>query len=359
MKKGVSLAASLIICVSILAPCAKAADSGKTVVSLDTIEKIMVSSSEDLKKLNADLKDAESDYSDFYKIVESLKKANAESPSATLTSSYNANKANRDNYYIVYLNQKMQYDKNVQQLVLKAKQLYFAYNTDLTQEQCKLKQLEYEKQEFAAADAKLKAGYLSQNEFDSISLELATYSDSYASQQQKTKSDLQSLITGLGLKTEDTGVEVAAPAIDEAAFSTIPSISFSDDNTAMLANNVSVKALEAALEVRKEATIKDYSKMDTLTVSIEQAKNNAVLSFQQQYNALSDAYNAYKTALSAYKVKNTAYENAKLKYQYGYISILQLNGLELSKIQSDIALSSQRENLYLAFLRYNQMKSGS
>ncbi|MDP4110053.1 MAG: hypothetical protein Q8878_08505 [Bacillota bacterium] len=354
MKKAVSLLLCFVILCMELATAAFAEDAK---VSLETIEGIMQNNSAELKKLAADLKDAESDYSDNYRMVESLKKLNAEGPSAELTSQYLSYKKYRDDANIYYLTLKMQYQNAVQLKVLAAKQLYLGYNLDLKEEGAALKQLEYKKQEIAANGARLKAGYITKNEYDAASTDLKASEDLAETKKQETAKDLLSLKTALGMSDADKA-EIAPASVDETAFSKIPEISFEKDSAEMLSKNAAVLAKQAALEIRQTATVKDYSKIDVFKVDIEQAKNSAAIDFRAQYDALSEAYRAYLTAASALGVREAAYKNGQTLYQYGYLSRLGLNGLELSFDRAETDLGGIKNTLYCAYLRYLQMKNG-
>ena len=355
MKKALSTFLTLVICITGFVTYASA-DTAKVDVSFDTIEDIMVQNSTNLQLIRANLKKAEGDYSDLSYLVRKLQKGTAESSDVTVQ--YNTYKTQRDTAEIYYLTLKQDYDKSVMLQVLKAQQMYLAYTMDLKQEQIKKTQLENKKQEVAAYDAKWKAGLVTQNQYDTASLDLQTFEDGLSSQRQKTLSDLESLKTALGV-SESAELNILPMSYDETALASVPSINFDEDNAAMLENNVDVKAQEAALEIRQSSSIKSIDVINLVKVQLEQAKESAALSFRQQYDALMDAYRNYETAAEALKVKGTAASNGEKMYEYGYCSKLQLNDLELAKSLAQLSETAQKNTFYCTYLRYVQMKDGN
>ena len=356
MKKILTTLLIIAVCISFSVTLATAA-AAKVSVSFDGIENIMVQSSTSLQKIKADLDKATGDYSDLQHNVDSLKALNAVKPDSDLTAQYNTMKTNRDTAEIYYLTLKAQYDKNVMLQVLKTQQMYLTYDMDLRQETVKSMQLENKKQEIAGFAARLKAGFITQNKYDAADLDLQSLNDSVNSQQQKTASDLQSLRTALGV-SDTSELTVLPVSYDEAVFAEVPAINFDADSANMLLNNVDVKAKEIAFEIKRGATVMVARNTAIAEVELAQAKESATLSFRQQYDSLMDAYRSYETVSSALKVKETAAANARLKYQYGYISKLQLNDLELAFQTAQLSETAQKNTLYCTYLRYVQMKNG-
>ncbi|GEM_PF-3887300 len=356
MKRMLSALMAAAICVT-FGLTAAAADAGQVSVSFDTVEDIMLQNSLDLRKIKADLEKAKGDYYDLQNGVDDLKDLNAVVPSVELTAEYNTLKTSRDTAEIYYLTLQTQYDKSVMLQVLKARQLYLTYATDLMQEEVLETQLANKKLETEACSTKLKLGFMTKNQFDLEMLDLKTVEDSLDSQRQKTASDYKSLKAALGVP-EGTELDVLPMTYDEEVFPEIPLIDFDEDSAAMLQSSVDIKSKEIALQIKQTATIKKAREINVAKVELEQAKDSAAQSFRAQYDAVTDAYRSYETAREAYTVKEAAAKSGEMMYQYGYLSKLQLNDLELSRSMAQLSQTAQKNSLYLTYLRYAQMKNG-
>ena len=137
----------------------------------------------------------------------------------------------------------------------------------------------------------------------------------------------------------------------------ISKLKFQDDLDMMLDNNSTIKIKDIELDEAEDADDNDYL-IDNAEISLEQEKNKAKLEFEKQYNTLMTSYNTIKNSNVKLNEKQNDFSVMQAKYNYGFVSKNQTDDLEreLNTKKSDFV--SEKNNLYVNYLRYLQMREG-
>lgn len=238
-------------------------------ISLDTIETIMKTYNLNLQTIDNNLKTARKNYE-------------MHRDSADVTSK---------NAYQVAL---VQYDTQVQQQILNAKQLYIGYCADNDVLSACRADLAQHQKTLAVDQKELSAGYLAQKDFDAYSQETQKSQTTCQAQDNKVTQEKKELITVLNIPVSIPYEILPLSAADDD-LAAIPNINFGEDTIKMYQSNSNITAAGIEYENEKRnAVFSTAESIDNARVSLEQAKSSAMTAFQKVYDALMDSYRAYQ-----------------------------------------------------------------
>jgi outer membrane protein TolC len=339
MKHGVSLLLVFALAVGIVFP-AYAKDAAQTEVqkqtvevSLDTIEDIMLTYNLNIKTYLNNLK---------------MAKDNAEDAEGTDYEDY------YDNQYDIA---KVQYDENVGNMILNAKQSYLAYCADNDRYAAAQAAAQNAEKAYRVALAALSAGYVSQAYCDSLK-------DQYnQAQNNLTQLDLQltrerkSLRTLLNLPS-NVNMSIRPVAEDDIDFSDISSINYGADLIVMRENSPAIQEAQLAYEYQKSIDYDNSRELNNAYIAVKQAKASEEATFKELYDTLTSMYTVYQQNVEQVQRKQKELDVEKQALALGYSSqkAVDEKESELKSLQSTLA--DTRKNLFTSYLQYINMKNG-
>lgn len=251
------------------------------------------------------------------------------------------------------------YEENVQQVVLSAKQAYLECWHDASVQAADQAQADRDAKLLAAAAQQLQNGYISQKDYQSL-----------ADQATQSSQALQTQIAATGLAVQNlkamvpvaVGISVKiAPVSDtDFDFSGVSKIVYSTDKSQMLYNSEDIK--EAALEYTYENS-DDYglytdAQIDAAKLTVDQTTQQQESAFLSLYNTVTASYAAYQTELQTVQRKEAEVQLDAQRVAQGYLSqkSYDQDTLDLQTMQN--SLESDRNSLFLSYLKYVGMKNG-
>jgi hypothetical protein len=149
----------------------------------------------------------------------------------------------------------------------------------------------------------------------------------------------------------------------------ISKINYEDDLETMLNNNKSIQAASDNIDNLDEAddessdnsdytdTINDYN-MDNAKIELKQSKIDAGEKFKAQYNTLMSSYNSTKSSYDKIIEKQKEYKTNQIKYDYGFASKNDTDDAKVTFEKDSNDFIKKRNQCYLDYLKYIQMKEG-
>lgn len=392
MKKFISALILFIVCLNFTN--VQAATNNVIEISLDNIEEIMLEYSPELKIIDNNLEKAREEYKDTIddiddtedeikklqdEIYNSNKDLKTNKDSQTNNESKeNLNKKEDDKREklgkIEGLEEKLKslkdskkakkydlriartkYDKEVKQAVMKVQKQYIDYLDTVAKKEVKLSELNTKNKQSEVSKKKYEMGFISKKEYTTNTFDTTDLKNELSQLNTKQENDLKELLLSLGLSNKE---ELKFNTDIKLDLDKISKINFQDDLDEMLDNNIDIQVRK--IESDKSDDLDDVSdyEIDNNEIYLKQEKDKAKLEFEKQYNNLKVSCDLIKNADG--KLKRDQYDVVIMnsKYNYGFTSKKQIEEFEneLNKKESDFI--SQRNNLYINYLTYIQMKNG-
>ena len=376
MKRiGILILSTLLIIINLTS--AVSAKTNGIKVSLDNIEDIMLEYSPDMKVADNNLELAEENYDDLVDKVEdledSVKNLNNEIdkapvlPDGTPSDSSQLKKElmdlkstlktlkeskNKAKYSLKVA--RIQYDQNVKKAVFSAQQQYVAYLDTLAKKELKKNEVTSNKREIEANNMKYQKGFISKKVYESNLRDNTDIENSLEELVKTEETDLKNLYLLLGIPMKTQIIFNSDINID---LDKISRIKFQDDVDEMLDNNTAIKTRKLELDEAEDLDNSDYT-IDNAEIYLKQEKNKSKLEFEKQYNTLISSYNVIKTINSKLNEKQNDFGLTQIKYNYGFVSKKQTTDFEMELDKERTEFISGKNNLYVNYLRYLQMKEG-
>ncbi|MDO5518005.1 MAG: TolC family protein [Clostridium sp.] len=343
------------------------------------------SSRQDLKKIKDDIEDIKSDISGYESTKDSL---NSELGALDSSSdSYSSDKEEIDvklddceskldelnDSLDNYENQKekaqrslkeaqMTYDKTVENAVYSSQKSYIDYLSMLSDIELKKGNIELKTKEAQTAKLKYDSGFLSKNDYDSADTDTTDLNNELNELKSKEEIALKNLKLSLGIN-QDSNITLSNDL--EADFNAVLSIDYEKDLNEMLENNADIRLLNMQIDWAEDDEedsdddddYEDYS-LENNELSLDKKYISTEIDFKEKYNNLINAYNSLKSSYDKVKTKQESYALNGRKYSFGFVS---KNDLEQSKLDLDkeeSSFNSARNQFYLNYLDYIQMKEG-
>ena len=381
MRKGIiTILSLLLICIHTIG--VAASTNNITNMSIDNIEDIMLEYSPNIKIIDNNLKAAEENYDtliddikDFEEKRDKLKKDYDEALKDEENQTENVNIYNSDlikkslreiednintlkdtknktksNLKIF----RIQYDQSVKNLVFSAQQEYIDYLDTLSKKELKKDEVTFQQKKIDTNKMKYEMGFISKKEYNSNLIDNTDVDNSLEELNRKEEIALKNLHLLLGIPTN---TEIIVNNDINADLDKISKLKFQDDLEMMLDNNSNIKIKDIELDKEENSDDNDYL-IDNAEIYLEQEKNNAKLEFEKQYNILMTSYNTIKNSNVKLNENQNDFNVMQAKYNYGFVSKNQTDDLEreLNTKKSDFV--SEKNSLYVNYLRYLQMKEG-
>lgn len=152
-------------------------------------------------------------------------------------------------------------------------------------------------------------------------------------------------------------------------FKKIIDINYKDDLETMLENNINLKQSKDSLDDLEDAddttdednehtdAVNDYN-IDNAKIDLKNSKIKAEEDFRGQYNTLMNSYNSIKSSYDKILQEQEEYGIKQTKYDYGFISKSELDNAKLTFDTDKATFIKNRNDCYLAYLKYIEMKEG-
>lgn len=380
MKKIImTILSILLISMSVTSASASTKDTIK--ISLDNIEEVILEYSPDMKIVDNNLKQAEENYDNLVDDVKDLedkrdeiKKDYEQAVKDELESgddstdksesikkvlketndSLNKLKESKNNAKCTLKTSRIQYDQKVKAFVYSAQQEYINYLDTLSKKDLKKDEVNSNQKIIDTNKMKYEMGFISKKEYTSNLMDNTDVNNSLEELNKKEEIDLKNLHLSLGIPGNTKIIFNTDINVD---LDKISKIKFQDDLDIMLDNNSSIKIKDIELDEAEDSDDEDYL-IDNAEISLKQEKNKAKLEFEKQYNTLMNSYNTINNSNNKLNEKQSDFSIMQAKYNYGFVSRNQTDDLEreLNTKKSDFA--SEKNNLYVNYLRYLQMREG-
>lgn len=294
---------------------------------------------------------ADADLAEANTALDTAKK-NVTATDATLTTKRDSlRKANDD------------YDTHVETNVSTAQGQYLAYLYDLSIQ--KINEDTVKSNEKAAQVYKLQyeSGFISKNTYTDDLQANTSVNDSNASKDAE-ELDRTKLCNTLGISPEEN---ITFNTDINQDFQVISKIKYEDDLKQMLDNNIAIKDQnnvisdledqESDYDNKDESDIYNY-KLESENNTLQQLINNKETTFMNQYNDLMKSYNAIQSSYDVILQKQKEYQDSQTQYDYGFISKNALDTVKLNLDNQNATFIKNRNDCYLKYLQYIEMKEG-
>ncbi|NSB15676.1 TolC family protein [Clostridium beijerinckii] len=369
-------------------------DSGTIKVSLENIRDIITENNLDIKIKQNNLKiaqeeyhdalddydsaksayDAYSDKEDIESNYESAKNAYENSPDdATLKAAYDTAKSAYDakNAYDnadttlttkrdAFKTARDDYNKEIEDQVYAAQQAYITYLSDLPNEKIKEDTVNINTKKEQIYKLQYDSGFISKNKYTEL-LQGNTSVDDLDSSKNTADLDKLKLFNLLGISS---GSKVTFENDIDKNFDVISKINYEDDLSKMLENNIDIKLQNDEIDDLDDAE-DDYDNKDIYDNKVEEANNklkslmnSTETSFKKQYNDLMTSYNSIKSSYDVINQKQKEYEIEQTKYDYGFVSKNDVDAAKLTLDNDNADFINKRNQCYLSYLKYIEMKEG-
>lgn len=347
----------------------------KTKVSLENIREIMTENNLDIKKLDNNLKIAK----ESYKEAKEAREDRPSKPDATDNDNYEADleaynkeladyKAAEAAYEKAKENIKTareNYDKGVESKVLTAQQDYINYLGTLAEKQLQVNTAKSTERDAKLLKIKYESGFISNKEY--VNSKITTAESNNTLEKSINDETLQKtkLCNELGVSADEIMIDTD---INED-FMVIAKINYEDDLETMLSNNKSIQAASDNIDDLDESDdetdddsdytdeIDDYD-VDNAKIDFEKSKIDAEEKFKTQYNTLMSSYNSTKSSYDKIIQKQKEYQTNQIKYDYGFASKNDTDDAKVTFEKDSNDFIKKRNQCYLDYLKYIQMKEG-
>lgn len=369
-------------------------DSGTIKVSLENIRDIITENNLDIKIKQNNLKIAQEEYHDalddydsaksaydaysdkenIESNYESAKNAYENSPDdANLKAAYDTAKAAYDakNAYDnadttlttkrdAFKTARDDYNKEIEDQVYAAQQAYITYLSDLPNEKIKEDTVNINTKKEQIYKLQYDSGFISKNKYTEL-LQGNTSVDDLDSSKNTADLDKLKLFNLLGISS---GSKVTFENDIDKNFDVISKINYEDDLSKMLENNIDIKLQNDEIDDLDDAE-DDYDNKDIYDNKVEEANNklkslmnSTETSFKKQYNDLMTSYNSIKSSYDVINQKQKEYEIEQTKYDYGFVSKNDVDAAKLTLDNDNADFINKRNQCYLSYLKYIEMKEG-
>jgi hypothetical protein len=349
--------------------------NNKIKVSLENIRDIMTDNNLDIKMLDNKLKIARETYKEAKDAIEdkpskpnSTDNDNYEADLAAYTkelASYNAAEAAYEKAKDNIKTARDNYEKGVESKVITAEQDYINYLGTLSEKQLQMDTAKSTERDAKILKIKYDSGFISNKEYVNSTITNTESNDALKKAINDEALQRTKLCNELGVSADEIIIDTD---INED-FMEISKINYEDDLETMLNNNKSIQAASDNIDNLDEAddessdnsdytdTINDYN-MDNAKIELKQSKIDAGEKFKAQYNTLMSSYNSTKSSYDKIIEKQKEYKTNQIKYDYGFASKNDTDDAKVTFEKDSNDFIKKRNQCYLDYLKYIQMKEG-
>lgn len=255
------------------------------------------------------------------------------------------------------------YNQTVEDAVYKAQQSYVSCLSTTSQLENKKNTLEYNTKKSEISKLQYESGFLSKKDYENTITDNTDSENEIKELESKNEIALNNLKLTLGISQ---GADVNLDNNVEADFNSVMSINYSEDLKEMLKNSIDISVSNLEVDWAKDDDDEDddddndyenYT-LENKELSLDKQSITSEINFKEKYNNLMTAYNSIKSSYDKLQQSQEDYGVSSKKYSLGFIT---KNELEKAKLDLDSKMSdfnSERNDFYLKYLDYTQMKEG-
>lgn len=348
-------------------------DNSTVKVSLENIRDIMTENNSDIKILDNKLKIAKETYDDDKANLKTkpTKEEYTDSTTGVYNSTgydnalklYNDAETAYENAKTALKSARDSYDKGVENQVYAAQQAYITYLYDLSKKTVSEDTKKQNEKKEQIYKLQYESGFISKNKYTSL-LQGNTSTNDLSSADNTADLDRIKLCNALGIGTEE---KVTFNTDITTDFQVISKINYEDDLAKMLDNNLDIKMKnddisdledeEDTYDANDQSDIYDY-KLENVNMELQKLINDTKANFKTSYNDLMTSYNSVKSSYDVINQEQLEYKITQTKYDYGFISQNDLDAAKLTLDKDNAEFINKRNQCYLKYLKYIEMKEG-
>jgi len=348
------------------------ANDSTTKISLENIRDIVIENNLDLKIKDNELKIAKETRDDAKDAFESKTKpteaeyTNTNSDGTVVFDSvaykaavtaYDSAKSAYEKAKDAHKTAKTNYDQKVESAVYDAQNSYLTYLADVSAEKINGDTVNYNDKKAQVYKIQYESGFISKNEYTSKLQGNTSVNDSNKSKDTK-ELDRIKLCNLLGISPDEKVTFNTDITVD---FQVILKINYEEDLKQMLDNSLDIKTKsDNADDLNDEdddSDSHDYQ-VDNAAIELKQAINTAETDFKGKYNDLIASYNSVKSSYDKITQEQKDFEVTKVQYDYGFISKNALDNSQITLDKDSASFIKARNDCYLKYLNYIEMKEG-
>ena len=253
------------------------------------------------------------------------------------------------------------YNQTVENAVYKAQESYISCLSTISELQNKKDSLDYNEKKADIYKLQYESGFLSKKEYEDAVRDNTDSQNEITELENKQETALNNLKLTLGISQ---GEDITLSNDIEVDLNSVASINYKEDLKEMLNNSVDISVADLELQWAKDDDDDDddddyenYS-LENKELTLDKQYTTLEISFKEKYNDLMTAYNSIKSSYDKLQQSQEDYGVLSKKYSFGFIT---KNELEKAKIDLDSTTSdfnTERNEFYLKYLDYTQMKEG-
>ncbi|MFW2491786.1 TolC family protein [Clostridium chromiireducens] len=263
-----------------------------------------------------------------------------------------------------YKDAKIVYDQKVETEVHAAQKAYVNYLYDVSNTMLEEGTVKSFEQKEKLAKIKYESGFLSNKDYISI-----THDNSDSINKLKELKNVEELsriklCNMLGISQKEN---ITFNKDINADFQVIPQINYKNDLKKMLSNNIEIENQndeiddlndkEDDYEDNDQDDIYDYE-VKNANIELKKLISDAETQFKEQYNTLINSYNSIKNNYNKILQEQKEYNIMQAKYDYGFVSKTELENSKLAFDKDNANFTNEKNQLYIEYLRYIQMREG-
>lgn len=362
------------------------ANDGTTIVSLENIRDIVIENNLDLKSLDNNLKIAKENRDDAKDTLDgTTEPSDSDKPNSsdlikyplgtedpnyktdltnytTKKNTYDSAKTAYEKTKNDYKTAKTNFDQKIESAVYNAQTAYLTYLNDLSTSKINEDTVNYNNKKADIYKIQYDSGFISKNQYIKY-LQGNTSTIDLSKSQDTEELDRIKLCTLLGISPEEKITFNTDVTVD---FNVISQINYEKDLQQMLDNSLDIKDKNDAiddLEAEEDTTYKDKEdiydyKHDNSEIDLKQAISTAETNFKATYNDLMASYNSLKNSYDKISQEQNEFKITQTQFDYGFISKNALDNAKITLDKDNASFIKTRNECYLKYLKYIEMKEG-
>lgn len=252
------------------------------------------------------------------------------------------------------------YNQTVEKAIYTAQQDYINYLSILEDKETKKNEIKSNERDLSVFNLKYSQGFAAKSDGDTYNLKETTLNNDLSQINTKADAALKDLKTALGV---DQSTEIKFDNSIDKDLQDILQINFDKDTQTMFQNNFNIQLQNLSIDElnnkqdQDDSSVSDYE-IDNAQISLEQKTIDAKTNFKSQYDTLMTSYNTLKGDYDTLKNYQTQFNTMNAQYSYGFASKQQVDDLNTQIVNQNSVIDNQKNQLYLNYLHYVQMKEG-
>lgn len=253
------------------------------------------------------------------------------------------------------------YNQTVEDAVYKAQQSYISCLSTISQIQNKKDSLEYNEKKADIYKLQYENGFLSKKEYEDAVRDNTDSQNEINQLENAQETAINNLKLTLGISQ---GEDITLSNDIEADLNSVLSIDYKEDLKEMLKNSVDISIADLELQWAKDDDDDDddddyenYS-LENKELNLDKQYTTLEITFKEKYNDLMTAYNSIKSSYDKLQQSQEDYGVLSKKYSFGFITKNELEKAKIDLDSSTADFNTERNEFYLKYLDYSQMKEG-